>query len=112
MKKALAIVWRNDVPEYRTLLYPEYKDDGFYRQILSLDAFKNREARKLYNWRHIKKRSIKELIWCSIRYEHDLEFDKKWILSPNVKFNDLPLSKDVWQFYRDIGYDYKKQRYL
>lgn len=110
--RALVITFNKEEKRFRVVLVPSYGEKGFYRQGVSFDAFKNREAKKLYNWLHVRKRKLSDLKWCSVKYEHDL-FDGDFEIYTNHQtWEDLPVSTSVWQFYKDIGYDYKKKRFL
>jgi hypothetical protein len=113
MKRALVVIHRpNKEDSYRIVMYPDFKEPGFYRQILSLDAFKNREMARAFpdgKWKN------KKITWATIKYESDFlpesNLDTIEIWTCGKTWEDLPVSKDVWQFYKDIGYNYKKQKY-
>lgn len=110
MKRTLAITRQPNTPaEYRVILYPEYTESGFYREGLSLDSFKHREARRAFPKGQWKESGIK---WTSIIYEHDMTKNFTVEMYADGKtWEDLPVFSNVWQFYKDIGYDYKRKKY-
>lgn len=94
---------------------PTVFEKGFYRQTTSFGAFINRE--KTASMKHTE-----EGRYCLGDWN-----PKTWIISRNCdKFSydkhnlgpipaeqwDIVEHKSVWAFYRYIGYDYKKKRYL
>jgi|WetSurMetagenome_2_1015567.scaffolds.fasta_scaffold552190_2 hypothetical protein len=81
---------------------PNVSDDGFYRQGLSIDAFRNNQH----------KRREKNKYWFYVDFERDQHGNLG-----NIKYHKdigIPVSKSftsVWDFYTFIGYEYKKKKY-
>lgn len=81
-------------------------DQGFYRSVLSLSAFSKRENTILYK-NNLKGSHFTLGKRCSVYFEKD----RYW-------WNSMGFSlvaehhQTVWDFYKAIGYDYKKKRYL
>ncbi len=98
----------SDDDHYRIIEVPDYGENQFYVQSVSIDAFSRREVKKAFpelppgvNWMEYA-RTIK---YCTI----DWNIGSASMYGVNL--NSLPVSKGVWQFYLDIGYDRVKKRY-
>jgi hypothetical protein len=81
---------------------PKIGEDGFYRQGLSIDAFRNNQHRR----RELKK------YWFYVDFERDQHGNLG-----NIKYHKeigvdvINLFTCVWDFYTFIGYDYKTKKY-
>ncbi len=97
--------------QYHTLLMPELKDPGFYRQRLSFNAF-------FYGMK-LRSKSHTHLYVARLMTEH--------IQMTNALIHYLPEADripyqqkaipiithgDIWSFYLHEGYDYKKNRWI
>lgn len=122
MSKFMVLVYEDGVPKERHVLEtPQITERGFYRQTVSLNAFSNREAEKLYDHHKKGEMDVKGKR-CWVRwydeFMRDLEFHQecfaKLAISFEHAFSDTPefSHTSVWDFYNAIGYDYKKKRYL
>jgi hypothetical protein len=94
----------------------EFKEDGFYVTAISFDAFRHREAKKLYEdgvkQNLTKKRTIRP--WRALSnhiFENDLVFE----MEHKLKIHDdlkQHFHASLWDFYKAVGYDYKKQKWM
>jgi len=114
-KRAVKII--DDKTERKTgfrpvyILYtPDYNEPGFYRQMVSMDAF----------FQSMKKRNkTPDGVWYFMDtwrdYERERESDKrcyeKYGIENKHVFYDTVFNS-IWEFYLHIGYDYKKQKYI
>jgi hypothetical protein len=104
MYKWVTDVWVNGEPVSRHFYpIPSPGEPDFYVTAISVDCFSNREARRHYAatqkkpFKHVEKRA------------HTRRLSELGLLSPKIpEFEHASL----WDMYRAIGYDYKKQRYL
>ncbi len=82
---------------------PSVGEPNFYRNTVSLDSFRNREVKRCFgqgaNPKHRKGRRF------SIRpeWEYDAETEQYNLQTTNIL--------DIWEFYKQINYNYKKQTY-
>ncbi len=97
---------------------PTVYDKGFYRQITSVDSFKNREVKKFAEKFYMKNKPCPR--YFSVRYMDDFLFEYESHLSLVEKYNisyewesiELDRYDSIFDFYKGIKYDYKKQKYL
>jgi hypothetical protein len=81
--------------------YPFTEKDA-YRQSLSYDSFKNNEAKRL-----IKNQEKEDESYYFDYSQKQFEKEKPFL-------NDVPIYKhnSIWDFYQEIGYDYKSKKYI
>lgn len=110
--------------EYHVVTTPEVVEDGFYRQITSISAFRRRELMRRFPmdkdcrplWTH---ESAAKVEWCSVhtmddamsRWERDQEIAKRLEIPAPAELKPIAEHDSIWKFYKAIGYDYKKKRY-
>lgn len=77
---------------YHKFPLPNVGEPGFYRQTVSYNAFRT------------KKRQYKGSILYYAQDEEDKFF-------PPIKSVPMFIHENIWEFYKAIGYDHKKNKY-
>lgn len=107
---------------------PKYKDEGFYRTLTSYTWFREREREAFCKGREVKlpngevayrpKKAQPCEIHTTFRSPSDRSFDHKSVQRLTTKLNISPevpnvvqYHRNLWDVYKAIGYDYKKQKY-
>lgn len=122
MADFMILVYEDGVPQSRHFVRtPEVSDSNFYRQATSLDAFRTREAKRLHE-QH--KKGIKDVVgkrsWVRWYDEYSQEVKvveesmKKYVPDYTHHFSATPefFHNTVWDFYKQVGYDYKRKKYV
>jgi hypothetical protein len=86
---------------------PKMMEKHHYRTIGSYEAFRNREANRFVKYLENGKPKPTFRASCDSFAITDFEF--KHGLYKNLK---AFYHADLWDFYKAVGYDYKKQRYI
>lgn len=85
---------------------PSVSEPGFYRQVTSFNAFFNSVRQR--NWKNAIRRGVgtPDGDWTLYGATHESEYNMTGL--PDV---DLPIVDvhSIWDFYKIIGYDYKKR---
>lgn len=116
MSKSMIIHHRPNIePVFYLLNRPRFGEPDFYRQSVSLTAFNERELKRAFpysgelppigfNWM----RHAQSLEYCSVDHDYQTtRFGSNADLYPiAAEFNS------VWDLYKHIEYDYKKQKYV
>jgi len=93
---------------------PLVTEPGFYRASLSGNAFKSREIKIWYD-RYYTKRKVMPRQF-SIRYSSDFEIETRLVVNKYLDHQwwSLPIldHESIWEFYKHIGYDHKKKKYI
>ena len=79
---------------------PNYGEPNFYRSVSSFNAFFNGMSQKNHNWKANKlyHANFKRELDILKQYKETLELPQK-------------IYYDIWDFYKKIGYNYKRKRY-
>lgn len=101
------VLWKDGEPSEVHKIELTYSDEQWYTSSVSLSSFRRRENERLFK-RYTK--GFRDVIGkrCDVRTEagmHGYFVDFKLIL-PVFEH------KTVWDFYKAIGYDYKRKKYL
>ena len=82
---------------------PDVGEQGFYREVSSLNAFDSNTGRNLYN--------RKSTLAVNMIREH--EFDENSLFSQHMKeFYTWYAHENIWKFYEFINYDRKKRKII
>ena len=82
---------------------PDVGDQGFYREITSLNAFDSNTGRNLYN----RKSTL------AVNMVREDEFDESSLFSQHMKESYTWYAHEsIWEFYEFINYDRKKRKIL
>lgn len=124
--KQVAVIWRDGRPtEVHHFKTPGIGSKGFYREGISVDAYSSREAKRFYELMNIKRKGHPpirahvmrhvEFIDAMKGFEDFCNSDKALPTLRGSKhfFRALPefFHESVWEYYKAVGYDYKRQRY-
>lgn len=90
---------------------PTAGEHDFYRQTVSFNAFKERELEQFHKKWTKKLPTGRHFYWQS-KEEYESELCIMSALA--LRVDGLPVyhHKSVWDFYKAIGYDYKKKRFV
>lgn len=107
MKPRICLLWINgDVEEIHHFNLPSSNEVGFYRQTVSYNAFRERSDNE-YDRHYEKRQPIAKRAQLS-----EVDTVSWWL----KEFKDKPQCvfhhDSLWDMYKAIGYDYKKQRFL
>lgn len=122
MAKFMILVYLDGIPNERHVVNTPSPGEGdFYRQAVSLDCFKTRENKRTYH-NHMKgiskiKGKLSHVNWYDeyiTTVDVTREFSNKTGIDINHPFDStLEHTHDsIWKFYKAVGYDYKKKRYV
>lgn len=120
MTKYQVILWEDGVQKEVHNFELEYSQKGWYISTISISSFREREATRLYNYTQRKHSYNLPGKRCSVKFGSEIEFDEKQSQRVFEKYGiedelkTLPRFKhdSVWDFYKAIGYNYKKKRYI
>lgn len=108
-------LWEDGVWKELHKLSLSYGDEGFYRACTSLSAFKRREGERLYKMHTIHKKWDVVGKRCHVQSEGDYEMPRRLFLeATGEEFNGpVPTFEHatVWDFYKAVGYNYKRKKY-
>lgn len=90
-----------DRQNFYYLLLPDVREDGFYRQAMSFNAF-------FYSMRKPQANVTKDRQWTADD-EAGIEIRKRY--NRHVDWANLRTFDSIWAFYDFIGYDYKKRKH-
>lgn len=120
-----AIEWRfGEAVAIHHIAVPSIGDKGYYREVISMDYYRGRELEKVYGEKARKKgmRLANFPVQYAMRRRDDWEFSQESSrdsierITGRVydRWSNLPVHEhaSIWDFYKFIGYDYKKQKYL
>jgi hypothetical protein len=121
MSNHKVILWEDGKPiQVHLFRTPEVSEPGFYRAVTSVGAFSTREKTKLYDRNRQGHRDVVGRR-CHVRWGEEI----KWADEDTARlveqygrkmdpYIDLPIfhHESLWDFYKAIGYDYKKKKYL
>ncbi len=120
----VAFLHKDNVPiEKHIIRMPTYGEKGWYKNVVSIDAFKDREAKRFYDTIYVKKVPMFGL-HCSLwRLEDWIRHNQitaesmleiVGIVDYQDPYDILPTfeHESVFDFYKAVGYDYKKKRYI
>lgn len=103
----------NEVISVHGFKIPAFLEENFYRQTVSYNSFRSRENRKLFIDKECK---IPRHYYGKRLGICDIEDYNEWNLWRFNHFKALNLPyfehDSLWELYKGIGYDYKKQKYL
>lgn len=113
----------NVVIEKHIIRMPAYDEKGWYKSVTSIGAFNNRESTRFYDIIYVKKVPLFGLhcsVWRLDEWERDNKITAESILRVTGiadykhPYDLLPQveHKSVFDFYKAVGYDYKKKRYI
>lgn len=110
--------FKNKVETKFFVVCPHKSHGGFYRQAVSIGAFNRREDARFV--KSVKTTNKYPVEYCDIKYLNDMTFecndimDKELIeLGRNIQHNEKYIMvTGLFDFYKLIGYDYKKQKYV
>lgn len=87
---------------------PSVGEKGFYRDTVSYSAFSDRERNKWFDKHSSRKKTG---VSFHLYREDDYKLGRMSLFDNN---KHLPhyTHVDVWAFYKAIGYDYKRQKYV
>lgn len=99
------VLWVKGTPIELHTFSLHYNDKGWYISTTSLSAFSRREGTRLYEANlkgvtHVDKRV--HVMWGDVLWSEEIVTQGL----PEIKHDS------VWDFYKAIGYDYKKKKYL
>lgn len=99
-------LWQDGTPIELHTFNLSYEDKGFYRAAVSIEYFSTRESKRLYE---ANLKGQRDLVGrrCRVRW-NDLDYMEINYTQQLPKFSH----ESVWDFYKAIGYDYKKQKYI
>lgn len=114
---------------YHRVKVPELLEPKGYTSIISISAFANREHARLYDYNtaeHAGKRLPNIHKRCGVRWYSqgetiDNNTDLKWFEIEAKQMKQTSVNKEqfsikehngVWDFYKFIGYDWKKKKYI
>lgn len=94
---------------------PSVTEDGFYRQVTSFSAFRWREMKRRFPMDKEGKPLYKSVECCMVHTFDDQM--SRWEMQERICGlfqREEPLAEfdSVWDFYKAVNYDYKKQRYI
>lgn len=81
------------------LMLPKVRDKGFYRSVMSFNAFFNSTRRPKANVTEVR------------QFTADNHIDIQMEFNKNVDWDNLQTFESIWDFYKFIGYDYKTRKY-
>lgn len=124
MYDCTATIWRHNVPsEFHLFPLPNFGDPNFNRTIRSYTAFRKRENYGLYNSQ--KKARDTQTKWIPAAIRTSLKDKDEWDVDHRLLNQSLAKYKlktkaepqwirhdSIWDFYKAVGYDYKKKRYV
>ena len=120
----VAFLHSNNVPiEKHIIRMPAYGEKFWHRSVVTIDSFKNREAKRFYDTTYVKRVPMIGShcsLWRLDDWERDNENTTKSMLEicgiENYKhpYDQLPTfeHESPFDFYKAVGYDYKKKRYI
>jgi hypothetical protein len=85
------------------LMLPDCREDGFYRAVMSFNAFFNSTRNPTANVTEVRQFTSDDSFGIDIR--------KKSKLYSHVDWDNLRTFASIWDFYKFIGYDYKARSY-
>lgn len=96
---------------------PGVGEPGFYRATVSYDAFRNFENTRLYN--SMQKRKCYPDFHYSLKPTYEWEADEQLLFKALASFGvdaehgiiEKLQHDSIWDFYKAIGFDWKKRRY-
>lgn len=89
---------------------PNVGEKGFYRQVVSISAFRRREMER-WNNQYVKGRAKATHFKYAIAYFANECSSLTWYIE-NSKTPTIEVEhEDVWEFYKSVGYNYKLQRW-
>lgn len=117
----IAVEFLDDEPVAIHKIHYEYRDPGFYRQAVSMEAFGRRNRDRLLKFvcpdgvdkgmRFVRVPGRR----FSLKFEDDFEFDLKF--EDRTYYNKGPMRmspvieySSVWAFYEAVGYDKAKRK--
>jgi len=122
MRELVIVFWEYGRPvSVHDVFTPGFGEPGFYRATISYDCYHNRECTRLYEANKKGRLSLPKR--GSVKHKKEFDEDRKsWKESyekvTGEKYEDyhdkLPRFRhaSIWDYYKAVGYDYKKQRYL
>lgn len=98
---------RNVETETMKFIIPAFGEErtGFYRQVTSFNAF----------FKSLKRRNTHNGFLFYPQEEDRYLFEKKILKEEDgiaTKDKDIVTYPNIWEFYKAIGYDYKKKKYI
>lgn len=124
MYNCTATVWHNNVPtEFHLFPLPNFGDPHFNKTIKSYSAFRKRENTGLYlsqkKAHETKSKWIPPVLRTSLKDKDEWDVDHRLLNDSLAKYNlkRKPEPKwirheSLWDFYKAVGYDFKKKRYV
>lgn len=93
---------------------PTPTEQGFYRSTVSYSYFGQRELKRRFptdkkTGAIYTPRKINNMRWCSVDWEPDKFGTRYQYERDKVPHYD---HDSIWDFYKAIGYDYKKKKYI
>lgn len=101
---------------------PNVGESGFYRITTSIEAFRTRELNRIYSPGVYSCESIKlRHFSCYVKEIWEAEQDATYAIMERLIGNPVTREthgkpifnhESIWTFYKAIGYDYKKRKYI
>ena len=94
---------------------PRATEPGFYRAVVSMGAFQHREGQRAFGEKARAKRVILPVYYAlQRRQERELNYAHHMHRYGTEYREKLPIieHESIWDFYKYIGYDYKKKRFV
>ncbi len=116
-RRMVCVLWVDSVAvEHHYFPLPTPDEPGFYRAVVSYNAYRERESTKFYDWCQKANRKIETY---PRRGHADREEDMFMAqrCMPQELQDKLPKlpefeHESIWAMYLAIGYDYKKKKYI
>lgn len=110
MKPRVCLLWVNGVvKEIHHFNLPSHDEVGFYRQTVSYNAFRERETNRYCKWIHEDKKKRPMPKYASLGEADTFTW---WLEEFKNKPQNVFHHKSIWELYKAISYDYKKQKFI
>lgn len=115
-RRVRAIVYDREEPaEIHWFWLPNFGEPRFYVTLCSWNWFRNREGGRLVAWHDARRAGKKAVVperrsYCNIIEDNDPMYHKEVELKI---YDALPTFEHatLWDFYKAVGYDYKRKKY-
>ena len=107
---------KEEMTEIHWFKLPDYKEHRFYQTTVSYGGFKRRDAKRLmnnHNRRRLDSKFPKLDKYWSFKPVYEFDAVEQMEAKYNI-YKGIPVQchASLWDFYKAIGYEYKKQRYV
>lgn len=108
MLKTMCVLYVDEVPVSRHIIKEiKHNEKDFYRSTVSMEAFTRREV-DVFAEHYMSKKPLHKRTRI---YDYD-DYIKSVFITDAVKNVPVFEHKDIKDFYKAIGYDYKKKKYI